>query len=293
MPDTAPVHTRHGSNIGQPLTRREGVLKVTGGARYAADNHPPGMLFAVMATSSIARGRITGLDTADAHAHPGVVEVMTSANAPSLARHPDNTDEPFMYKLDLLQDDRIRYANQPIAVVIAKTLEAATEGAALINASYAAEPARIGLDATERFVQGGWCRRAAECRQGRCGSRSRRRREARRGGLRDRGAVSQRDGATRGRCGVDGNRLVLDTLSQGLSVAQVRLAGLFGIDPADIHIRSPFLGGGFGSKGALWAPQVLGVMAARLVGRPVKLVTRREQMFGPVGHRAQTRQTCG
>ena len=68
-------------------------------------------------------------------------------------------------------------------------------------------------------------------------------------------------------------------------------AGLFGIDPANIYIRSPFLGGDFRLEGAIWAPQVLGIMAARLVGRPVKLVTRREQMFGPVGHRAQTRQT--
>src|ERR1700761_7417289 len=113
---TAPAHIRHGSSIGQPLTRREGVLKVTGGARYAADNHPAGMLFAVMATSTIARGRITNLDTASARAHPGVVAVMTSANAPKLAKHPDQTDEMFAYKLDLLQDDRVRYANQPIAV---------------------------------------------------------------------------------------------------------------------------------------------------------------------------------
>ena len=45
----ASPHIRHGSNIGQPLTRREGVLKVTGAARYAADNHPPGMLYAVLA----------------------------------------------------------------------------------------------------------------------------------------------------------------------------------------------------------------------------------------------------
>ena len=70
-----------------------------------------------------------------------------------------------------------------------------------------------------------------------------------------------------------------------------RLAALFGIDPGNVHIRSLFLGGGFGSKGTPWAPQVLGVMAARLVGRPVKLVTRRDQMYGPVGHRAPTRQS--
>ena len=72
------AHARHGSNIGQPLTRRDGVLKVTGRARYAADNHPPGMLYAVMAVSSIARGRVTFLDLQAAKAHPGVIDVMTS-----------------------------------------------------------------------------------------------------------------------------------------------------------------------------------------------------------------------
>ena len=69
-----------------------------------------------------------------------------------------------------------------------------------------------------------------------------------------------------------------------------RIAGLFGIAPDKIHIRSPFLGGGFGSKGLISGPQILGIMAARLVGRPVKLVLRREHMYGPVGHRSPTRQ---
>ncbi len=89
----------------------------------------------------------------------------------------------------------------------------------------------------------------------------------------------------------EGDTLSIDTPSQGLAMAQGRLAGLFGISPDKIHIRSPFLGGGFGSKGMMSGPQVLGAIAARAVGRPVKLVLRREQMFGPVGHRAPTRQT--
>src|SRR5260221_7108785 len=89
----------------------------------------------------------------------------------------------------------------------------------------------------------------------------------------------------------DGDRLSVDTPSQGLAWAQARIAGLFGIPPENILIRSPFLGGGFGSQGMISGPQVLGILAARLVGRPVKLVLRREQMFGPVGHRAPTRQT--
>jgi xanthine dehydrogenase YagR molybdenum-binding subunit len=74
-------------------------------------------------------------------------------------------------------------------------------------------------------------------------------------------------------------------------MAQGRLAGLFGMAPEKIHIRSPFLGGGFGSKGLVNGPQVLGILAAKLVGAPVKLVLRREQMYGPVGHRPPTRQT--
>ena len=98
MPETAPTqapaHRRHGSNIGQPLTRRDGLLKVTGGARYAADNHPPGMLHAVLAVSSIARGRVTFLDVAAAKAHPGVVEVMTPGEPAAAGAGSGREDEP-------------------------------------------------------------------------------------------------------------------------------------------------------------------------------------------------------
>src|SRR6476660_671001 len=150
-----PANVRHGSNIGQPLTRREGVLKVKGQARYAADNHPPGMLHAVMAVSSIARGRVAFLDVQAAKNHPDVIEVMTTANRPALAQDPDAKTNPFMFRLDLLQNDRVRYATQPIAVVIAETLEAATEGAALLAPRYEAEAARTRLHAGEVFVPPG------------------------------------------------------------------------------------------------------------------------------------------
>jgi len=292
MAEGAPARARHGSSIGQPLTRQDGLLKVTGGARYAADNHPAGMLHAVMAVSGIARGRVTALDVDTACAHPGVVAVMTPANAPKLARHPDDTGKPFMFRLDLLQNDLVRYANQPIAVVIAETLEAATEGAALLCPTYSVEQARVGLDGAEPFepraVGAG---EAARCAKGdvEAGLSAAARRL-------DRvyETAPQYHNAMEPHAMVaewQGDRLVLDTPSQCMSMAQNRIAGLFGIDPAQVHIRSPFLGGGFGSKAVISAPQVLGIMAARLVGRPVKLVMRREQMFGPVGHRAATRQT--
>jgi len=148
----APAHLRMGSSIGQPLTRREGVLKTTGAARFAADNHPSGMVYAALAVSSIARGRVAALDVAAAKAHPGVIEVMTPANAPKLALDPDAKNTPFMFRLDLLQNGNVRYANQPVAVVVADTLEAATEGAALLAPQYEAEPARTGLDSDESFA---------------------------------------------------------------------------------------------------------------------------------------------
>ena len=99
-----PQHRRHGSNSGQPLTRRDGVLKVTGRATYAADNHPADMLYAVTAVSRIARGRVTSLDVEAAKAHPGVVEVLTPANRPPLAHDPDEKMPPFGFRVELLRD---------------------------------------------------------------------------------------------------------------------------------------------------------------------------------------------
>jgi len=286
-----PAHVRHGSSIGQPLTRRDGVLKVTGAARYAADNHPPKMLHAVLAASSIARGRVASLDVAAAKRHPGVVEVMTPANRPPLADDPDAKTNPFMFRMELLQNDRVRYANQPIAVVIADTLEAATEGAALLAPRYEAEPARTGLDGNESFVPPVvGIGHPAVVRHGDVDgalTKAAQRIEA------TYETPPQYHNAMEPHAIVaawNGDTLSIDTPSQGLAMAQGRIAGLFGISPEKIHIRSPFLGGGFGSKGLMSGPQVLGILAAKLVGRPVKLVLRREHMYGPVGHRPASRQ---
>jgi xanthine dehydrogenase YagR molybdenum-binding subunit len=282
---------RHGSNIGQPMTRREGVLKVTGAARNAADNHPPGMLHAVMAVSSIARGRVVSLDIAAAKAHPGIVEVMTPANVPPLATHPDEKRGPYDFKLDTLQDDRVRYASQPIAVVIGETLEAATEGALLLSPVYEAEPPALSLDKGPYYVPPS-VGLGLPAHEGRGDIAS---------GL---AAAAKRIEAVYETPPQyhnpiephaivalwDGDRLIVDTPSQGMAIARTRLSALFGIAPDKILIRSPYLGGGFGCKGFLVGPQVLGILAARLVNRPIKLVLRREQMFGPVAHRGMTRQ---
>ena len=198
-----------------------------------------------------------------------------------------------MFRLDLLQNDRVRYAGQPIAVVIAETLEAATEGASLLAPRYEIEPARVGSRCGGKLPAAGRRPRLS-------GASASRRRRGRACRVRQSTITATYETAAQYHnpmephaivAAWDGDTLSIDTPSQGLAMAQGRLAGLFGISPDKIHIRSPFLGGGFGCKGLISGPQVLGAIAARAVGRPVKLVLRREQMFGPVGHRAPTRQT--
>ena len=149
----APAHLRHGSNIGQPLTRRDGVLKVTGEARYAADNHPPGMLHAVLAVSQH-RARPRDLPRRGGGQEPSRRRRCHDARQPAAARRrPGRQDQSLHVPARCsCRTIEVRYANQPIAVVIAETLEAATEGAALLSPRYEALPARIGLDAGESFV---------------------------------------------------------------------------------------------------------------------------------------------
>ncbi|MCR0984015.1 xanthine dehydrogenase family protein molybdopterin-binding subunit [Roseomonas populi] len=286
------IQLRHGSSIGQPLTRRDGPLKVTGAATYAADNNPPGLLHAVLAVSTIARGCVAALDLAAAKAHPGVVEVITPANRPALAMDPDEKAGPFSFRQELLQNDRVRYAGQPIAVVVAETLEAATEGARLLAPRYEAEAVQAGLDGADVFTPAAiGVGNAPNMQHG----------DAEAGLAAAEAGISatydtpaQYHNAMEPHAVVaawDGDRVTVDTPSQGLAFAVMRIAGIFGIPPENVHVRSPFLGGGFGSKGLISGPQLLGILAARMVGRPVKLVLSRPQMYGPVGHRAPTRQT--
>ncbi|WP_029620412.1 xanthine dehydrogenase family protein molybdopterin-binding subunit [Pseudorhizobium marinum] len=289
--DAPSTNARYGSNAGQPLTRRDGVLKVTGRATYAADNHPDGMLYAVTAVSRIARGRVTSLDVEAAKAHPGVVEVMTPASRPPLAHDPDEKMPPFGFRIEVLQDSTVRYANQPIALVIAETLEAATEGAALLNPQYEADAPRTGIDDGLRFdppaVGVGGPPKATFGDV-----------EA---GLANAAQVLERDYVTPAQyhnamephavvAEWDGDHVMLDMPNQALAMSCASYATYFGIPPENVTIRSPFLGGGFGSKAIINGPQILAILAARTLKQPVKLVLSRAQMYGPVGHRGATWQ---
>ena len=182
----------------------------------------------------------------------------------------------------------VRYANQPIAVVIAETLEAATEGAALLAPRYDVEPARIGLDDGETL-------RAARGRRRQSGRRSRTA-MSRPAWRRRRSAIEatyetppQYHNAMEPHAIVaawDGDTLSIDTPSQALAMAQGRLRRTVRHPAGEHPYPQPLPRRRLRLQGDLvTGPQVLGILAARLVGRPVKLVLRREQMYGPVGHR--------
>ncbi len=162
-----------------------------------------------------------------------------------------NDRTPFMFRMDALQNDRVRYANQPIALVIAESLEAATEGAVLLEPQYETDTARIGLDAGDSFVPPAVGMGApAEVRKGDVDApASRLPPQPSTPPMRRQRSFTTPWSRMPSSPAWDGERLSIDMPSQGLEFARGRAAGLLGIPPEQIHIRSPFLGGGFGGEG--------------------------------------------
>lgn len=291
MPDTLSPQVRFGSNSGQPVTRRDGIAKVTGTATFAADNMPDGLLHAVYVPATIARGRVAALDVAAAEAHPGVIRVYTPANRPALQGDPDDKPTMFSMRIEALKDDTVRYAGQPIALVVAETLEAATEGVRLLAPRYEMDAPRVSLaDEPALKVEGAGFGSPGDTTRG----------DPEAGHAAALNAVdvtyttpAQYHNAMETHAVVaewEGDRLTLDLPSQALMLTCEAYAYYFGIPTENVTLRSPYLGGGFGSKAFTTGPQLLAILAARDIGRPVKLMLTRNQMFGPVGHRGATQQ---
>uniref|UniRef100_UPI0005243FF9 xanthine dehydrogenase family protein molybdopterin-binding subunit n=1 Tax=Streptomyces yerevanensis TaxID=66378 RepID=UPI0005243FF9 len=137
--------------VGAPLSRVDGRLKVTGEAQYAAEFDVDGAVHAVIVDASIGRGRITSIDAGDAEKHPGVLRVISHRNAPKLP-YRDNAgsnNPPGGRRLRVFQDDRVLFHGQPVAVVVATTLEAAQHGASLVEVRYDAEQSSTDLAEAE------------------------------------------------------------------------------------------------------------------------------------------------
>lgn len=284
--------------IGQPMDRVDGRLKVMGLATYSAEHRIDNVAYAVLVTSTIGKGRIVSMDTAAAKRAQGVLAVLTHQDQLKLAMSPKHIQpgSPADRVLQLLQDDQVYYGNQPIAIAVAETLEAAQEAAGLVKVRYAAEKPHVTLD---RPLSDFYTPK----KMGGAGDPA----ETNRGDIR--AGLGAADGRIEHAYSTpfqhhnpmephatiavwDGtDKLTLYDASQGIFGDRKRVADLLGLQPDNVRVVSLYLGGGFGSKGPTWSHVVLCAMAARHVNRPVKLVLARPQMFGPVGCRTETRQT--
>ncbi|MBV9268267.1 MAG: xanthine dehydrogenase family protein molybdopterin-binding subunit, partial [Acidobacteriaceae bacterium] len=282
--------------FGEPMDRVDGRAKVTGAAKYAYEQDVPGAAYAMLVTSSVAKGRVASIDSREAGRSPRVLMVLTHENSLKQAGLVRKNDKGSPGEaLQVLQDDVIHFAGQPIAVVVAETYTHAHAAAKLLKIRYQeAEPA-IDLDsrASSAYVPE---------KAGAAGDPS----ISNRGDFQS--AFAQSDSriqhtyrtpfqvhnpmephATIARW--DGpDQLTIYDATQGVFNDRDRIAAAFGLDKNRVRVISPFLGGGFGSKGPTWSHVVLAAMAAKQVRRPVKLAVARPQMFGPVGLRSETRQ---
>ena len=127
--------------IGRPLPRVDGRAKVTGTARYAADFNQPDQVYGVIVSATVGLGRITGIDSAAVSSMPGVLAVVSHLNAPRLAYGPHKgpIDPAIGERLHVLQDDQVLFYGQPVAVVVADTLDQAERAAAALRVTYAAD----------------------------------------------------------------------------------------------------------------------------------------------------------
>jgi xanthine dehydrogenase YagR molybdenum-binding subunit len=281
------------SIIGKPMDRTDGVLKVTGDAPYASDFTEARMAHAVLVTSTVARAHVKCIATEEAECMPGVHLVMTHKNAPRLpgdGRPPVNA--PTVRRLSLFQDNRVNYNNEPIAVVVADTLAQAIDAANHVRVEY--EHREPVLDFDEAKAAAYTPADTPDCPADTV-----------------RGNVEQ--GLSRSDVRVDavyttplehhnpmephatlacwsGSKLTVVDATQAVNGVKATLVATLGLAEDDVRVVSPFLGGGFGTKGSPWSHVVLCAMVARQVGRPVKLVLTRPQMFGSVGGRPNTQQ---
>jgi xanthine dehydrogenase YagR molybdenum-binding subunit len=275
---------------GAPLNRIDGRLKVTGGARYAAEYPLPNMAYAVIISSSIANGRVVRVDSAAAEKLKGVLAVLTPQNAPRLPVPAAAAQA--MRVPTLLQTDDVHYNGQPIGVVVADTFEHATAAAHLVTVHYAEEKPALDIYTSPK--------NAPESVRPMGGGRTSTRGDVDTGMAQAAVRVDQTYTTPYENhnpmevhtttASWDGEQLTLYESTQGIFSVRSSVAKAFGIAPDKVKVVAYFTGGGFGSKGGPWSHEVLAAMAARVVNRPVKLVLTRRQMFGPVGGRAQTIQ---
>ena len=281
--------------IGQPVSRAEGRLKVTGGARYTADIPVTGTVHTAIVHSTIANGRTVSIDTDAAEKAPGVRAIFSHRNMPRM----NPTPKPWRHLHPHgqgylpLQDDRIHYAGQPLALVVAETRDQATYAGTLVRVEYAPEPPVVfsGETAKEAIVppQFLWpvassvgdadaAIAAAPVKVEETYTTSDRHHNQ----MEPHATIAVWDA---------GGTLTLYETTQHIFGTKELVAIVLGLPPEKINVVSRFLGGGFGGKGYVWPHTLLAALAAKVLGRPVQVQLTRAQMYSMAGHQPATIQT--
>ena len=281
--------------FGTPTPRVDGVAKVTGAARYGSDEPLASPAFACLVTSDIARGRITGFDLGAAKAVPGVLDILTHdtvGNQVKTPPGPDGGPTP-----TTLESDRIWHDGQIIAIVVANTFEAATEAVSRVRVSTVSEPPTASFDSPGTEVKA-----VAAARNG---SAPKEDQTAKKAAADAAFAVAPVKVDARyatppqhhnpmelftTTCSWDGPKLTIYEPSQFMWGLKSAVARQLGIDPSDVRTVSRFVGGAFGSRGNVTSRTAWVALAAKRLGRPIKLVPTRAQGFTIATFRAETRQ---
>lgn len=281
--------------IGQPLSRADGRLKVTGGAPYTADTAIAGLTYAAIVHSTIANGRTVSIDTTAAQKAPGVLAVFTHENMPRMnpAPKPWSHLHPFGQSYLPLQDDKIHYAGQPIALVVATTLAEAVYAGSLIREEYQAQRPAVfgpgsGNDAVDppRFL---WpvASSVGNADDGIAGAAIR---IAQTYTTPDRHHNQMEPHVTTAVWDDDGTLTLYDTTQYVFGTKEL-VSIVLGIPSTKINVVCPFIGGGFGGKGYVWPHTLIAALAAKVLNRPVRLPLTRAQMYSMVGHQPATIQS--
>lgn len=277
--------------IGQPVTRQDAALKVTGAARYSAEFALPNLAHAVLVTAPVGRGTIRGFDLSAAQAATGVIKILTHENSPKLrkidAKSAGAAKASFGEFLLPFQSPDIVYNGQAIAIVVADTYERARYAASLVKVDIAVlSPTTTLHDALTIDEPEG---KRAQSERGKPAEAFRDAAQKldetyitpteHHNPIEPHANIAQWD--------KNGDLTVYQS-SQSTSGPQATLAYAFELAPEKVRVISHFVGGGFGGKGSgAWQHDIACVLVAREVGRPVKLAMMRQQMFAGVGHRGE------
>ncbi|WFF40739.1 xanthine dehydrogenase family protein molybdopterin-binding subunit [Salinicola endophyticus] len=290
MSDDKPTAPHFGAIIGAGVPRIDGPDKLSGRAHYAADQQPAGLVYGYGVFSTIASGKVSQLSVARARQMPGVIEIFHHGHFPKLYRSPSSFAQGNKVEETRLpfEDERIYYAGQFVALVVADTFENARAAAREVEVSYAEDHALANLDQGVA---------AHGTRAGR-GDHSRGDAAAAFDSAAQRIDVTYRTPVEThnpmemhaSTAWWERDHLTIFDASQGVVMARNALSKIFAIPPERVTVHAPYIGSGFGSKLWTWPHAVATAAAARELGRPVQLVVPRAQMFTTTGHRPETRQ---